>query len=1118
VGKENRKNKTSALTWLGSLVLSVKYVFKDVLRRQRSFFVGVATVFIVVFFVSFLQNAIQKSPIVFFKLSEDSVGSGDLLLTPTTRKGQPTLVNDTFVSQAIGPRSDVVWGSAPRWFSLAQASNRDDPSRSISLFVIVLDNEAEKEIGIARQWKKRTLGEGETHVSSSVLREVGLVPNFGNRLVLNLDIGFLLSKLNSSLGVSTDNSSTEGIVKALLKGYGLDVNSSLYLNLTQLNEQFNIPEAINTFFPAFNTTPADIYRFVGLDNLNFTLTFNASSLIQQPSGSQGIFPSTVSLADILGALGQNSSGATGQVDLRNVTRALGLDNVRVGPIELLRALGVSDSQMVQVNGSELWTQASGRVQLVPISGEALFNILFPIARRLLNISLEYTVVDAVDSPDAKWSGAVFGNVAVVESSFFARAIDGFLTQALLTVDPTNTSLAIVEMPLNIQIYNFLHDQLQRLTLKQVAFLDIVQLRSRMTTYIKDSKGIDADMIKFTDAVALAIGINYPATFTLPIVTAISATIFIRLFLNQIFNAVTAVLFFLGAILIYALLVSDVEQKTYEYGMLRALGLKHYVLIELLTFQSLTYAIPGVALGLLVCFVVNVPVMNLLSALAGYPAPYTIDRAALIYALVLGFSMPLIANIGPIRRALAKNLRDSLDVYHQVFNEVSVKMIKLAEMGVESWQIVSAILLIIIGLIVYYLIPYSFTFGDFDLFFTLLIFILLGMVVGLSLLCLSIQPFGERLVLFCMLWFNERRFLIILKKNLAAHRRRSIKTAMMFTVSVSFIVFSGAMFTLQTNSLADNLKALYGADITIVSNGWDSPLNETSLTSFLDRELAKGSSSLIASYTWLTFSLDSNPGIDSTYISNLPGSPSLSTTLVGVQANYLDATYSQFYLPNEIQQGRSYRRTAEGQDDAIYSIVRDPTLVISSDVPPSTGSGRKKTSSGGIRNTQQSYGEIIDALVMEGLRLDLALDTQTVFQFEVQPVSSKLFTAKYLSRARAMVRKVPGFFLSSYRSFRSSSTTLISDSQWFEMLLDFQFQDKGLNQTVARAAYPLQRPPKARLLIKANGGASRTDIINNLKPLVPSDQVRTYVRNASTPCSPLYHPQVCMPCHEMRLAA
>jgi ABC-type antimicrobial peptide transport system permease subunit len=41
----------------------------------------------------------------------------------------------------------------------------------------------------------------------------------------------------------------------------------------------------------------------------------------------------------------------------------------------------------------------------------------------------------------------------------------------------------------------------------------------------------------------------------------------------------ALVVLLGILLIYSLLLNDVEEKTYEYGMLRALGFKQRSLIQ-----------------------------------------------------------------------------------------------------------------------------------------------------------------------------------------------------------------------------------------------------------------------------------------------------------------------------------------------------------------------------------------------------------------------------------------------------------------------------------------------------------------------------------------------------------
>ena len=57
------------------------------------------------------------------------------------------------------------------------------------------------------------------------------------------------------------------------------------------------------------------------------------------------------------------------------------------------------------------------------------------------------------------------------------------------------------------------------------------------------------------------------------------------FLDAVLTIILVFLAILSFVLIYSLMLSDVESKTYEYGMLRALGFKSIHLIGLLSMQS-----------------------------------------------------------------------------------------------------------------------------------------------------------------------------------------------------------------------------------------------------------------------------------------------------------------------------------------------------------------------------------------------------------------------------------------------------------------------------------------------------------------------------------------------------
>ena len=79
------------------------YLKSDLVKKQRSFRLGLITIFLVVLFISILMNFIIISPIIFLKLSENQIGEGDLIMTPllmqkdvVNKKGMlQTLIEET---------------------------------------------------------------------------------------------------------------------------------------------------------------------------------------------------------------------------------------------------------------------------------------------------------------------------------------------------------------------------------------------------------------------------------------------------------------------------------------------------------------------------------------------------------------------------------------------------------------------------------------------------------------------------------------------------------------------------------------------------------------------------------------------------------------------------------------------------------------------------------------------------------------------------------------------------------------------------------------------------------------------------------------------------------------
>lgn len=115
-----------------------------------------------------------------------------------------------------------------------------------------------------------------------------------------------------------------------------------------------------------------------------------------------------------------------------------------------------------------------------------------------------------------------------------------------------------------------------------------------------------------------------------------------------------------------------------------------------------------------------------------------------------------------------------------------------EFGNDSWDafyyVVFALLCILFGLMMYFFLPYSIlTFN----FFWLLVFmflILFGYLVGFILLSLNIQYLFERGIYYLVRLYTPQHLAFIALKNMAAHRLRNRKTSLMYSISISFVMF------------------------------------------------------------------------------------------------------------------------------------------------------------------------------------------------------------------------------------------------------------------------------------------------------------------------------------------
>ena len=90
-------------------------------------------------------------------------------------------------------------------------------------------------------------------------------------------------------------------------------------------------------------------------------------------------------------------------------------------------------------------------------------------------------------------------------------------------------------------------------------------------------------------------------------------------------------------------------------------------------QALTFAIPGLISGLVLSSIMNMAVRHMLYSITKNYASYSLSITAIWIGVFIGSVVPLASNVFPIQKALGKNLRASLDLYHRKVGELTISI-------------------------------------------------------------------------------------------------------------------------------------------------------------------------------------------------------------------------------------------------------------------------------------------------------------------------------------------------------------------------------------------------------------------------------------------------------------
>lgn len=1027
--------KSSAFAVLG---IVIAYILTDIKKKPRSFKIGLLSIFLVVGFLVLMQSALQVSGLVFLKISENQIGDADLVLTPLSASNDSRLQEGAFTSNPLNSlrlldgefleraceEVEELVGCAPRWVFFGDAMSKMNREK-LRVYVLAVDSLKEKSIGLGRNLMAPALQGNESYVTFSTVQSLAL----RDQVALKIDvINTLVSQGFLSFGNETSS------------------------NLTS-------EQRVAEFKASLKQVLRDTYGFLSVDG---SQTLNTSA----------VKTNAKELSDAL-----KESGVSLDASLRDYPELERGFAEQLGvPVSSLENFEFSLRNLTEVLDS-----ADSLPENTSFSANETVEAALDAVIEALNLSASFEIKENITSPNGKWPESL-GNVLVFDYRYIPSIIADSIAEALrLSPNEIVSSLAPTQ-----GVKDLIIEGVNAVNLKKLTVSENFVIKNRMSVYV-DQNTIEEYFIKLTNKYFKAIGKEYPATASIPLAQAVQGVLIVKSFLDNIFTSAVFILIMLSVLLIYSLMLSNIDEKTYEFGMLRALGFQSDHLLLLLLIQGLIYAVPAMAFGFVFSFLVNGFVGFLVFDWAAEFTTYQLHYTAIIIGFLLGILMPLLSNILPIVRALSKTLRDSLDLYHRVVNVFAVRVMKLEKLGISFSQFINAFSLIIMGITTYYFAPLAFIKQDVALFLAIMNIVLIFLILGFTLLINLLQVPFEKLLLFLVLCpTKDRKLFELITKNMTAHRKRNAKTALMFTICLAFLIFSGAGFALQTNVIENSLRVSLGADLTVLdaTNG----LDEASLRGFLAAYHQQHPTNL-QEYTFVTFPLDEMPAVSVPELSPLSGFPSRPCKLLGVEPNYLQTSFTKFYLPTEFDPSFAFPQLEDGQRDGfagLFSLEGTEALSLEEDPRETLADTSKRP-----KSQSQGLNETILLVIPEGARSGLAIDTTT-------PGVLKFGERVYKVRVRNMARKVPGFGLSfsSYQTIVATVYAAVSMRQ-LQLLQQREWQrSAGVNTSAEIAEFFSQQPSnlsygltKQRLMVKFARELDyyeRTELANGLRNYFRSD--------------------------------
>ena len=102
---------------------------------------------------------------------------------------------------------------------------------------------------------------------------------------------------------------------------------------------------------------------------------------------------------------------------------------------------------------------------------------------------------------------------------------------------------------------------------------------------------------------------------------------------------------------------------------------------------------------------------------------------------------------------------------------------------------------IYGFSIFYVMPLSLVSMKLSLLLGIFLFILIGLLMGLTLMAINFQRFTETFLTYMALWWEKQSMKLLVLNNLKTHSLRNKLTSAIFSMSIAFNIFIMVQFRL-----------------------------------------------------------------------------------------------------------------------------------------------------------------------------------------------------------------------------------------------------------------------------------------------------------------------------------